>query len=408
MRALGEIRNERAVQALTEQLTYYGKGEGAWSALDALARIAHPSSVPVFKTRLTDKDAYIRRAAIEGLARAGDVKDVEPLMLGANQDESAMVRAAVAFALYKKGQVNYLNRLIDFARDDRLSPQLQGYFVELGPAVIADVVVRLQEPDPDTRRNLVVILGALGDQSTVPVLTPYKDDPNQRSRHGGDVRDRAHQDVGALTYSPIVIVPRAFYARPTLEVARDLIGRVLVHDARGGTAAGVIVEVEAYIGESDPACHAAPGPTKRNAPLYGPPGIAYVYLNYGMHNLVNAVTEPEGFPAAVLIRALEPIAGEDLMRRRRARGTKRRRDVFTTAELCRGPGNLTRALGITLRENRRDLCDGPLRIEDWGLPPRDVAWSRRIGINVGVETEWRVSAVGSDAVSGPRAPAGRA
>jgi DNA-3-methyladenine glycosylase len=205
-----------------------------------------------------------------------------------------------------------------------------------------------------------------------------------------------------------VIVPRAFYARPTLEVARDLIGRVLVHDARGGTAAGVIVEVEAYIGESDPACHAAPGPTKRNAPLYGPPGIAYVYLNYGMHNLVNAVTEPEGFPAAVLIRALEPIAGEDLMRRRRARGTKRRRDVFMTAELCRGPGNLTRALGITLHDNRRDLCDGPLRIEDWGLPPRDVAWSRRIGINVGIETEWRVSAVGSDAVSGPRAPAARA
>ena len=205
-----------------------------------------------------------------------------------------------------------------------------------------------------------------------------------------------------------MIVPRAFYARPTLEVARDLIGRVLVHDARGGTAAGVIVEVEAYIGESDPACHAAPGPTKRNAPLYGPPGIAYVYLNYGMHNLVNAVTEPEGCPAAVLIRALEPIAGEDLMRRRRARGTKRRRDLFTTAELCRGPGNLTRALGITLRDNRRDLCVGPLRIEDWGLPPRDVAWSRRIGINVGVETEWRVSAVGSDAVSGPRAPAGRA
>ena len=205
-----------------------------------------------------------------------------------------------------------------------------------------------------------------------------------------------------------MIVPRAFYARPTLEVARDLIGRVLVHDARGGTAAGVIVEVEAYIGESDPACHAAPGPTKRNAPLYGPPGIAYVYLNYGMHNLVNAVTEPEGFPAAVLIRALEPIAGEDLMRRRRARGTKRRRDLFMTAELCRGPGNLTRALGITLRENRRDLCEGPLRIEDWGLPPRDVAWSRRIGINVGVETEWRVSAVGSDAVSGPRPPAGRA
>jgi DNA-3-methyladenine glycosylase len=197
-----------------------------------------------------------------------------------------------------------------------------------------------------------------------------------------------------------VTLPRAFYARPTLEVARDLIGHVLVHDSRAGTAAGVIVEVEAYIGESDPACHAAPGPTRRNAPLYGPPGIAYVYLNYGMHYLVNAVTEPEGSPAAVLIRALEPAQGENLMRRRRARGTNRRVDAFAAHELCRGPGNLTRALGISLEDNTRDLTDGPLRIEDRGLPRRDVAWSRRIGINVGVEAEWRVVAVGSPAVSG--------
>ena len=107
-----------------------------------------------------------------------------------------------------------------------------------------------------------------------------------------------------------MILPRVFYARPTLEVARELVGHVLVHDTRAGTTAGVIVEVEAYIGESDPACHAAPGPTRRNAPLYGRPGIAYVYLNYGVHYLVNAVTEPEGSPAAVLIRALEPLEGE--------------------------------------------------------------------------------------------------
>src|SRR5690349_23508355 len=118
-------------------------------------------------------------------------------------------------------------------------------------------------------------------------------------------------------------LPRKFYNRPTLDVARDLIGKVLVHDRRGVRTSGIIVEVEAYIGESDPACHAAPGPTARNAPLYGPPGIAYVYLNYGIHYLVNAVTEPEGWPAAVLIRALEPLDGESLMRRRRARGTGR-------------------------------------------------------------------------------------
>src|SRR5262245_24462893 len=108
-------------------------------------------------------------------------------------------------------------------------------------------------------------------------------------------------------------------------VARELLGKVLVHDVRAVRTSGVIVEVEAYIGESDPACHAAPGPTARNAPLYGPPGFAYVYLNYGIHYLVNAVTEDEGSPAAVLIRALEPVEGVTTMRRRRARKSKGRR-----------------------------------------------------------------------------------
>lgn len=196
------------------------------------------------------------------------------------------------------------------------------------------------------------------------------------------------------------VLPRDFYARPTLDVASALIGKVLVHESAAGIASGVIVETEAYIGESDPACHAAPGPTARNAPLYGPPGIAYVYLNYGIHYLVNAVTELEGSPAAVLIRALEPLEGEELMRRRRARGTGRSARDFATAELCRGPGNLTRALGITLRQNLSDLTQSALRIDDRQLAARDVAWTRRIGINVGVESEWRCVAVGSDAVSG--------
>src|SRR3990170_7644624 len=153
-------------------------------------------------------------------------------------------------------------------------------------------------------------------------------------------------------------LPRDFYARPTLDVARDLIGTVFVHESPAGLISGVIVETEAYIGEADPACHAAPGPTRRNAPLYGPPGMAYVYLNYGIHYLVNAVTEPESWPAAVLIRALEPLEGEPLMRRRRARGTGRSASGFTSAELCRGPGNLSRALGISLRQNLYDLTDG--------------------------------------------------
>jgi len=196
------------------------------------------------------------------------------------------------------------------------------------------------------------------------------------------------------------VLSREFYERPTLDVARALIGKVLVHETAAGLASGVIVEAEAYIGESDPACHAAPGPTARNAPLYGPPGMAYVYLNYGVHYLVNAVTESEGSPAAVLIRALEPVDGEALMRRRRARGTGRTARDFTAAELCRGPGNLTRALGITLRHNLSDLTASALRIEDRGLGVRDVAWTPRIGINVGVESEWRCVAVGSDALSG--------
>jgi DNA-3-methyladenine glycosylase len=175
---------------------------------------------------------------------------------------------------------------------------------------------------------------------------------------------------------------------------------VLVHETRAGLASGVIVEAEAYVGESDPACHAAPGPTTRNAPLYGPPGIAYVYLNYGIHYLVNAVTEAEGWPAAVLIRALEPKDGIPLMRRRRAAGTARRGADIAVLDLCRGPGNLTKALGIDLRQNLLDLTQSALRIEDAKTPPRPVVWSRRIGINVGVEQEWRVIAADSAAVSG--------
>ena len=189
---------------------------------------------------------------------------------------------------------------------------------------------------------------------------------------------------------------RSFYERPTLVVASELIGKVLVHETGAGIAAGMIVEVEAYIGEDDPACHAAPGPTQRNAPLYGPPGYAYVYLNYGIHSLVNAVTEAEGSPAAVLIRALAPLDGIELMTRRRARVGGR----TDKAGLCRGPGNLTQALGITLKQNRSDLTRTPLWIEDRGLSGGTIAWSRRIGIRVGAERPWRCSLAGHPSVSG--------
>lgn len=210
-------------------------------------------------------------------------------------------------------------------------------------------------------------------------------------------------------------VPRAFYARPTLEVAPDLLGKVLVHRTRAGLTSGIIVEVEAYVGESDPACHAAPGPTKRNAPMYGLPGHAYVYLNYGVHYLMNVVTEPKRCPAAVLIRALEPLEGIPLMRKRRlrlrtrlraprvgARAVRRQQPSSRISDhaLCKGPGNVTHAMGIALRDNGIDLLGDKLYIEDRGHRIGEVCWSPRIGITVGTERHWRCFAAGFTSVSG--------
>lgn len=192
-------------------------------------------------------------------------------------------------------------------------------------------------------------------------------------------------------------LPAAFFARPTLVVARELLGAVLVHDTADGRAAGRIVEVEAYVGESDPGCHAAAGPTPRNAPLYGPPGVAYVYLNYGVHCLVNAVTEGEGRPAAVLIRALEPLTGLEIMRARRGAS-----DDVADHELCRGPGRLARALGITLAQNRLSLHASPLVIVQ-GQPAARAVWTRRIGLSRGGDRYWRGVVPGHPALSGTRA-----
>ena len=192
------------------------------------------------------------------------------------------------------------------------------------------------------------------------------------------------------------VLPQSFYDRPTLTVVEELLGKVLVHRTPGGVAAGMIVETEAYIGDDDPACHAAPGPTRRNAPLYGPPGFAYVYLNYGIHYLVNTVTEAEGHPAAVLIRALHPVEGIALMKERRAPGG----GGVAETDLCRGPGNLTRALGITLTDNLVDLVSSSLVIEDRGFAVGDVSWGPRIGIRVGTERPWRCWIIDHLAVSG--------
>jgi DNA-3-methyladenine glycosylase len=175
-----------------------------------------------------------------------------------------------------------------------------------------------------------------------------------------------------------------------LDVAPALVGCVLSH----GECAGVIVETEAYH-QSEPACHAFVGLTPRTEPIFGPPGIAYVYRSYGIHALFNAVCEPEGVGAAVLIRALEPIRGLDLMRRRRGGVDDRR--------LCSGPGILTQALGIELSDNRTDLRTGPIVISARPRQWREAALlaDRRIGITKAPELPWRFTAAGSRWISRP-------
>ncbi|MBV8987966.1 MAG: DNA-3-methyladenine glycosylase [Solirubrobacterales bacterium] len=183
---------------------------------------------------------------------------------------------------------------------------------------------------------------------------------------------------------------RSFYARPVLEVARELIGCVVSHD---GTA-GVIVETEAYH-HSEPACHAFVGLTPRTGTLFGPPGIAYIYRSYGIHALLNAVCEPEGIGAAVLIRALEPLWGIEMMRERRG--------TVALSGLCSGPGKLTQALGIGLEQNGTDLTDGPIAISSRPARWRNVEISidRRIGITKAAELPWRFTVTGSRYLSRP-------
>ena len=187
------------------------------------------------------------------------------------------------------------------------------------------------------------------------------------------------------------MIDRAFYERPVLEVAPDLIGCVVRH----GETAGVIVESEAYH-RTEPASHAWAGLTARTAPLFGPPGIAYIYFSYGVHSLLNAVCDAQESGAAVLIRALQPLDGIEIMRARRG--------VARDEELCAGPGKLTQALGIGLELNGTSLLDGPIRIEPrapgWEAP--DVAIGRRIGITKAVDLDWRFCARGNRHVSRPR------
>ncbi|HET6794693.1 MAG TPA: DNA-3-methyladenine glycosylase [Acidimicrobiales bacterium] len=191
------------------------------------------------------------------------------------------------------------------------------------------------------------------------------------------------------------VLPRSFYDRGALEVAPDLLGKVL----QAGRRRGRIVEVEAYRGGEDQASHAFRGPSRRNATMFGPPGHLYVYFTYGMHWCANAVCLPEGRAEAVLIRALAPVAGIEAMRAHRPAAT-------TDRDLCRGPARLCQALGITGSHDGADLVTGDLgvRIVDDGVPPAGpVARGPRVGIRVAAEHPWRFWVEGDRHVSpGPR------
>jgi len=175
-------------------------------------------------------------------------------------------------------------------------------------------------------------------------------------------------------------LPREFYAQPVLTVARQCIGKILVHRTPEGDAAGRIVEAEAYRGPLDLAAHSARGLTKRTTAMYGPPGRAYVYFLYGVCWAMNLVVASEGKPHAVLIRALEPVRGLELMARRRGKPA-------TSRELTNGPGKLTGALAITGADYGRDLCDDELFLEDAGELPRSKI-GRSARVNVDYAGEW--------------------
>lgn len=179
-------------------------------------------------------------------------------------------------------------------------------------------------------------------------------------------------------------LPRGFYARPTLQVARDLVGCVLVHRSGREERSGRIVEVEAYIGTEDRACHASRGRTARTEPMFGKAGHAYVYLIYGMYHCLNVVTEAPGFPSAVLLRAIDPLHG--------------------IAGSASGPGRLCRAMGIDLSHNRADLCGNRIFVCQGPTPGR-IARSPRIGVDYAgawARKRWRFFVAGHPAVSGGR------
>ena len=181
-----------------------------------------------------------------------------------------------------------------------------------------------------------------------------------------------------------------YYARPTLDVAKELLGCVLVRESAEGRTSGRIVETEAYVAAVDPACHAYRRRTRRNEAMWGPPGRAYVYFTYGLHYCMNVVTEPDGIASAVLLRALEPLEGIDLMIERR--GTR------DTRLLCSGPARLCQALGIDTGLNGASL-QGPELFVLPGEPYGDITSTTRIGISQGSSLPWRYYPAGNRWIS---------
>jgi DNA-3-methyladenine glycosylase len=192
-----------------------------------------------------------------------------------------------------------------------------------------------------------------------------------------------------------LILSRDFYARPTLDVARDLIGKTLYRQTSDGVTAGVIVETEAYIAAIDPAAHGFRGKTPRNAAMFGPPGHAYVYFTYGMHCCLNVVTEDEGAAAAVLLRAIEPTIGLPLMRVRRG-------ERIADRDLARGPGRLCAAMALTTADNGLLLEGNALWLTATpGFPPdAPIVATPRIGITQAADWPWRFVLADSPWVSG--------
>jgi len=189
----------------------------------------------------------------------------------------------------------------------------------------------------------------------------------------------------------VTALARTFFARDTATVARELLGKRLVKTTPSGVMAGRIVEAEAYYGPGDAASHAGNGVTPRSAIMFGVPGIAYVYLNYGVHCLLNVVTETEGVAGAVLIRALEPTEGLELM------GANR--PVTSAVDLTSGPGKLTKAMGITLADNGTDLTEGRLTLQDAPTIERNVIAGTRIGVKKGADAKLRFYVAGNEFVS---------